>query len=156
MGIKRLVTENYFAGIYSRYSKLSSHLHKQNVRENSNKMEIISSSVETFAISGIYRRNSSRPMYSKKKFHCFQNPENTPSFKVSMAARPEPRGEEKSHIRSRKLCFSLLKCQCPLITKSLPLLIKVNVIQSGGHHPIHYMHSKSFLRENFHSNQIGN
>lgn len=41
-----------------------------------------------------------------------------------MAARPEPRGEEKSHIRSSKLCFSLLKCQCPLITKSLPQLMK--------------------------------
>lgn len=71
----------------------------------------------------------------KKNFYCFQNPENTPSFKVSVAARPKPRGEEKSHIRSSKLCFSLLKCQCPLITKSLPLLTKVNVIQSDGHHP---------------------
>jgi hypothetical protein len=72
-----------------------------------------------------------------------------------MAARPESRGEEKSRIRSSELCLSLLKCQCPLITKSLPQLIKVNGIQSYRQHLLHYMRLKTFLGENFLSTQVG-
>lgn len=45
--------------------------------------------------------------------------------------------DKKSHVRSSKVCLSLLKCQCPPITKSLPWLIKVNVTESYGHHLIH-------------------
>lgn len=83
-------------------------------------------------------------MYSKK-FYCLQNPKNAPSFKVSMAARPESRGEEKSHIRSSKLRLSLLKCQCPLTTKSLPQLIKAKSWT-----PPHSLHAlKELSREEF-------
>lgn len=45
--------------------------------------------------------------------------------------------KKRSHVRSSKVCLSLLKCQCPLITKSLPQLIKVNVTESYGLRLIH-------------------
>ena len=57
--------------------------------------------------------------------------------------------KKKSHVRSGQVCLSFLKCQCPLTTKSLPRLIRVNVTESHRHHLIHEMHLKSFLGENF-------
>lgn len=86
-----------------------------------------------------------------QKGYFFRNPENSYlSLKTKFPwLQGQNKEKEKSHVRSSKVCLSLLKCQCPLITKSLPQLIKVNVTESYGCHLIHTIHFKYFLQKNF-------